>query len=315
MLDVFSKKRQKVLHMDKLLIHQIAPTNTSDWHPFWSKCHDSWKKHYEVMVWNDQEDIDNLIRDYYPKWWNLYQAFPFHVMKIDFVRLAILHRYGGLYADMDIFCYKQIPEQYLNKPFVAIENLTEEYTSARFENSMMYSEKNNELMILLMDYVKTLFINSRHHFETPYQRSVKNDYLINNITGSGMLSAGMISFRQSGKFPCALFNNRPASYDPSFYTKHAHSSIWGKEYINKNKCNDLLILEGMMYQVDSVSEKLKDLIKDEPHYIMPIKDFDFKVDYTDGIYLKEDTNISEIKNDIRNTMEKINEYFRQSNNT
>jgi mannosyltransferase OCH1-like enzyme len=298
--------------MPNVTVHQIAPKDRSKWHPFWSKCHESWKQYHEVMLWNDQEDIDDLIRDHYPQYWNLYQAFPFHVMRIDFVRLAMLHRFGGVYADMDVFCYQPIPSAYTEKSFLALENLISEYTSARYENSLMAAKKDNPFLIHLMNYVKTLFINSRHHFEKPYRRTVKNDNLINNITGSGMISAGMESFRQTDFFPCRLFNNRPASYDPSFIAKHAHSSIWGQEYINKQFFNELVIMDGIMYQVDRVSDSLKNLIKDESHYVLNVSKFDFFKDYTDGIYLKEKTDVMKINTHIQDATVRFHEYFKST---
>ena len=295
-----------------MIVHQIAPKNTSVWHPFWPKCHESWKQHYEVVLWNDAEDIDGLICEHYPSYWNLYQSFPFHVMRIDFARLAILHQCGGLYADMDVFCYQPIPRHYTEKEFVAIENLTEEYTSARYENSMMYSVKDNSFLIDLMNYTKVLFINSRTHFEKPYRRTIKNDNLINNITGSGMLETAMKTIGKEDSFPCALFNNRPASYDPMFITKHAHSSIWGKEYINKQDFNQLVMMDGVMYQVDRVSDKLKDTIYHEIHYVTDVNNFDFYVDYTNGKYLKLDSNLQEVNLYIRSATVRFDEYFKQS---
>jgi len=295
---------------DQLIAHQIAPKDTSIWHPFWHKCHESWKHHHQVVLWNDQEDIDNLIKDHYPQYWNLYQAFPFHVMKIDFVRLAILHRFGGVYVDMDVFCYQPIPAEYTDKEFVAIENLMNEYTSARYENSLMAAQKDSPFLIHMMNYVKTLFINSRHHFEKPLRRTVKNDNLINNITGSGMLEAGMKGFGQIEFFPCHLFNNRPAAYDSSFITKHAHSSIWGKEYINKQKANQLVIIDGIMVSIDVVSDKLRDLIHHENHHITSTHDFDFYFDYTGGTFLKADSNIDRLNNYIQDATVRLNDYFK-----
>jgi len=295
-----------------MIVHQIAPKDTSLWHPFWDKCYQSWKQHHEVILWNDQDDIDGIIRDYYPQYWNLYQAFPFHVMRIDFARLAILHRYGGLYADMDVFCYQPIPSAYAKKDFLALENTMTEYTTARYENSIMAAKENNPFLIQLMDYVKMLFINSRHCFEKPYRRTVKNDNLINNITGSGMITAGMESFRQTDSFPCQQFNNRPAAYDRSFITKHAHSSIWGEEYIDKQTANELIILDGIMYQVDHVSDKLKDLLKHENHHILPASQFDFMIDYTDGVYLRDNINTNEINRYIQNATVRFHDYFQQA---
>lgn len=181
----------------------------------------------------------------------------------------------------------------------------------------MYSKKDNQFLINTMSFVKMFFIASRNKFETPYQRTPKNDTLINNITGSGMLEAAIATYCKDdvGKFPCETFNNRAASYDPSFYTKHAHSSIWGKEYINRQDNNQILIVDGSMYVIDAVKDKLKQLIADEPHYITSTFDFDFMFDYTDGKYLQSDTNLEEFKTYIKDVEVKIHEYLRQSNDS
>ena len=89
------------------IIHHIAPVNTAAWHPFWAHCRQSWIDafpNHDHVLWNDSEDLDRIVRDHYPRYWNLYQSFPVHIMRIDFARLCILHRYGGIYADMDYYC-------------------------------------------------------------------------------------------------------------------------------------------------------------------------------------------------------------------
>ena len=93
-----------------MIIHHIAPENKSSWHPLWIKCYESWKKvfgnKFEFKLWNDKEDIDRLVKNKYNKFYDIYRSFPAHIMKIDFARLCILHSYGGIYSDMDVFCYK-----------------------------------------------------------------------------------------------------------------------------------------------------------------------------------------------------------------
>ena len=53
-------------------------------------------------LWSADE-LDALIRQRYPQFWFTYQNMPFSVMRADFGRIAILHSYGGLYADLDVY--------------------------------------------------------------------------------------------------------------------------------------------------------------------------------------------------------------------
>ena len=129
------------------IIHHTAPTNTNKWHPIWNRCLDSWKRHfpepeYVHFMWND-EDLDKLIHDSYPGFWNLYQSFNCHIIKIDFARHAMLHLHGGIYADMDLFCYKNFYDE-LDCDTVMLEALAEDEI---LQNSMMISSQGNGFML------------------------------------------------------------------------------------------------------------------------------------------------------------------------
>lgn len=281
------------------IIHQIAPKDTTVWPHIWNRCQQSWLKlfpDFEYKLWNDKEDIDNFVYLNYPEFSNLYNLFPVHIMKIDFVRLCLLHKFGGIYADMDYFVYKNFYHE-LKKDVGFIENLTEEYTTARYENSLMYSMPNNPLLYELMKYVKMCFIHHRNRFQKlgNHWRTIENDSIINNTTGSGMLSEGIKFFKNYfdiDALDCETFNNRPASYDECFYGKHVHTSLWGNEYCIE-KPDHILIKNGMMYGVfgDSL-QNVKNLT--QPYEFISNEDFNFYKDYTNGRYLKNG-NLEEIK--------------------
>jgi mannosyltransferase OCH1-like enzyme len=250
------------------------------------------------MLWSDQEDMDNLVRQHYPRYWNLYQAFPVHIMRIDFARLCILHKFGGIYADMDIYCYKNF-EHLLVKEVYFLENLIWEYTTAEWENSLMASVPNHRFLEELMRYTQTCFIHHRNMFKKQNDswRNPENDKIINNTTGSGMISEAVKHYSKYfdiGVFECKLFNNRPMSYDEKFYTKHMHTSIWGNEY-TKNNLNRLLLLNGSAYATSEMTQEMYDSLVDKEYQIIMNEDFDFYKDYTDGVYLKDD-NLEHIKN-------------------
>lgn len=288
------------------IIHQIAPADEGKWHPFWKKCQQSWKNNfsdYKYVLWNDKEDIDTFVKKNYPRFWNLYNAFPVQIMKIDFVRMCFLHKYGGIYADMDVFCYKNF-DTYLTKDIYFLENLTEEYTSAKYENSMMASIPNHQFLNELMKYTQACFIYYRNQFvkEGNNWRTPSNDAIINNTTGSGMISEAVKSLNQFfdiGVFKCSLFNNRPSSYSENFITKHIHTSIWGNEYVESD-LDRLLIINGCCYSTGELCLDILKHLKDNntPFEIVMNNDFNFNKDYSHGVYLRED-NLDEIKEIVR----------------
>ena len=63
-------------------------------------------------LWNADE-VDTLIRTRFKFMWDTYQNVRFPVMRADIGRVAILHEYGGLYSDLDVFpnrpSYRQVP--------------------------------------------------------------------------------------------------------------------------------------------------------------------------------------------------------------
>ncbi len=68
-----------------------------------ARCFASWSQmHPEALhvLWTDA-DNDLLVRQHYPQYAKLYESLRMPIMKADMVRLLYLHRYGGLYVDMD----------------------------------------------------------------------------------------------------------------------------------------------------------------------------------------------------------------------
>ena len=68
-----------------------------------ARCFASWgRTHPDALhvLWTD-EDNERLVREHYPEWAALYAALPMSIMRADLVRLLYLHRFGGVYVDMD----------------------------------------------------------------------------------------------------------------------------------------------------------------------------------------------------------------------
>lgn len=122
------------------IIHQIAPADKSKWNPIWAECQKTWLANfpdYTYMMWNDEEDINNYIKEKYNWFYPIYMSYPRKIMRIDACRYFFLYEYGGIYADMDYECIKNF-ENYLpsGKACIAESPISKE---EGFQNALMAS--------------------------------------------------------------------------------------------------------------------------------------------------------------------------------
>lgn len=64
---------------------------------------------YEFKLWSHapgEPEIDNFLKENYPKLYTVFSKCKIGVQKGDIARLAILYHYGGIYIDLDILCLK-----------------------------------------------------------------------------------------------------------------------------------------------------------------------------------------------------------------
>jgi mannosyltransferase OCH1-like enzyme len=133
------------------IIHQTAPKNEKEWHPIWKECQQSWKNNFqdfEYIMWDD-EDIRDLVKSDYPKFLDHYDSWPYHIMRVDFARFCILHKYGGIYADMDMYCYSNFYNFLKNKSVYLIESWPE--WGEKVSNCLMASSQKNNFWEICME--------------------------------------------------------------------------------------------------------------------------------------------------------------------
>lgn len=61
----------------------------------------------EYKMWS-LKDCEELLCEYYPEYIELWTEFRFPIQRADFIRYLILHRYGGIYIDCDIYPVKPL---------------------------------------------------------------------------------------------------------------------------------------------------------------------------------------------------------------
>jgi len=252
------------------IIHHIAPADRSRWHPMWERCYPSWQEQFldfEHKMWNDEDDIDSIVRYYYPQYYDTYLNFPLHIMRIDFVRFCILHKYGGIYADMDVYCYKNFYNELTNSVYIQ----QAPYGDALVENALMASEPNNEFWLKCMDKSVEVYNDKIKRRENTLDLNHSLDRLIiTSATGPHLVFEVL---KDNPKIvdilPGIIYNNHGLSYHPEYRTKHMLTGMWGKEsHNNKDTYIDAM---SKYSEISGVT----------------IDTFDFYTDYTDGGYLIE----------------------------
>ena len=219
------------------IIHHTAPTNRDHWNPVWEKCYESWKEHhdpseYEFRMWND-EDIDNLVKEKYPHFFEIYQSFPLHILKIDFARACMIHQYGGIYVDMDIYCYSNFWDDF-QEEVILVGALAEDEV---IQNSFFGGEKDSSFYVLYMSQMISEFKNSPNFGEflnnapPNVEQNILVSYYVKQITGPYCLSQ-TIDFFNKDKLqilPKEEYNPPPNFYDKSIKMKHMLTGDWGSE--------------------------------------------------------------------------------------
>ena len=252
------------------IIHHIAPADQSRWHPMWGRCYPSWQEQFvdfEHKLWNDEDDIDSIVRNHYPQYYDTYVEFPLHIMRIDFARFCILYQYGGIYADMDVYCYKNFYNELTNSLYIQ----QAPYGDVPVENALMASEPKNEFWLKCMDKSVEIYNDKvKRRENTLHLKDRLDQLIITSATGPHLVFEVLKNnSKDVDILPGILYNNHGLSYHPEYRTKHMLTGMWGKESYNSK---DTYIEE--MNEYSDLSG-------------VTIDTFDFYTDYTNGGYLTE----------------------------
>ena len=92
------------------IIHQTWKTHDipreiyrAEWIESWKRCHPDW----EYRFWTDA-DNRRLIAEHFPEFLETYDEYPADILRADAVRYFILYQYGGVYADLDYRCLRNL---------------------------------------------------------------------------------------------------------------------------------------------------------------------------------------------------------------
>jgi len=224
--------------MQKICHHIAEPNFQNGWIWLWYDCFSSWCKQFKTFehkLW-DLSDLDVFVQRTYPEYYNVYKNLPHNISKIDVAKILLLHHYGGIYCDMDLFCHKNFEHLLQQKLYLVEEadkifvekNNTFLKLSTKFSNFLMVSrEKNNQIWITI---VESMFQKIKH---LPYYNYNKEKYVL-STTGPVAIEEILVEknlLKEFDVLPCRLFNrvdgdNGEAISDA--YTTHLNISMWMK---------------------------------------------------------------------------------------
>lgn len=209
------------------IIHQIAPSDKSKWHETWDECHNSWllkfpSPEYEHKLWNDEEDLENFIRDEFPWFLDIFKKYSRKIQRIDLARYFILFKYGGIYVDMDFYCY--------NNFFDKLDNTKPNITCSPFindeflQNSLMASPKNHFVFLNIIDEAER-----RHLINIDSNQKISlttGPKLISDVYDRNKSFINPLNRALYNPIMCKAYDNDILYNADTCYCKHYGTGMW-----------------------------------------------------------------------------------------
>jgi len=95
------------------------------------------------MLWSDASSR-NFIAEYYPWFLSTFDGYVYPIQRADVIRYFVLHRFGGIYMDLDIGCRRNMD------PLLYFEVILPQTIPVGVSNDLMFSEKGHPFMDLVI---------------------------------------------------------------------------------------------------------------------------------------------------------------------
>lgn len=110
---------------------------------------------FEYKFYTD-DDMDNIMKTYFPEYYEKFNELPRMIMKIDMFRYFLMYKYGGLYADMDYLMFKPFDLLDYNVVIPMNRDLDNYGKITSLGNCIFASKPNHSFWKSLMDTLFTL---------------------------------------------------------------------------------------------------------------------------------------------------------------
>lgn len=221
------KQRRKIRPIQQVdgippIVHQLAPKNRDKWPSIWRKCQKSWKREfrkpeYQYQLWDDSK-LRRFVKQYYPEHYDFYLELPKKINRIDIARYFILHRMGGIYADMDYECLENFYDRLNSRKASVVESPY--HGHERVQNSLMASPKGNSFWLRVILEAKKRFLNG----EKDTMR-LTGPNLLGDVVAKYPLE---VSIMPQSKYNPDMNNKKRFYQNPDVRTRHYHTNTWTK---------------------------------------------------------------------------------------
>jgi len=174
-------------------------------------------KDFEYKLWIDK-DIDELMKNDFPDYYDEFNKLPRMIMKIDMFRYFLMYKFGGLYTDVDYYMFKSF-DLLENQVVIPCNREFEDKTPECLGNCFFASIPNHSFWKSLMD---TLFSIDRTTI----------DYQIDKTIDGNILGTGPAFVYNMWK----NYNEKNTIYIPERKFFHPLTKL-NKEYIEELKQN------------------------------------------------------------------------------
>lgn len=189
----------------------------------------SWRFHHPeatIRIWTFAEG-EQIIADYYPDLYELFMQYDLPIQKANVLRYVLLHMFGGIYADLDMFCLKPLTALYeSNEAFIG------KHDNHFLCNAIMGSIPGHL-------YWQKVFDGLPAALEWMNMNSISVPQRAIHTTGSPYLQSIIEDFKQSVTifdkeyfYPVGCME-APEFYcgeHPNAYTIHYWNYSWGRKY-------------------------------------------------------------------------------------
>ena len=183
------------------LIHQTWKTNEVPEH--WKESHIEWSAMdgWEYKLWTDDENR-RLIEEHYSWFLPKFDSYKHGIQRADAIRYFILHKFGGVYCDLDLVPtndFNSFFESYRNNEIVlSLNRKGNDHDSQNITNAIMMSKPGSQFWVLVWDILINPFkfngwkriLSKTHYFHVLF------------TTGPGVVSDAYHNWVDKDKVAC-----------------------------------------------------------------------------------------------------------------
>lgn len=154
------KMKEDAMPPEKIprIIHQTW--KTEELPPQWAEVREGCARlmpDYEYMLWTDAISREFIEKEY-PWFLPTFDAYPHNIQRADAIRYFVLHKYGGVYMDLDIGCQKRLDS------LLRFDLILPKTIPVGVSNDLMFSVPGHSFMDLLIRSLNKF----NHRFFTHY---------------------------------------------------------------------------------------------------------------------------------------------------